>query len=84
MTASSPANIDARMTRKCARGGDTLGNGARSLRIFERIAGRDQPPDTIKLETLEREQSRTKMGLMRRIEGSAEQADPHAGRMRGQ
>jgi hypothetical protein len=24
------------------------------------------------------------MGLMRRVKGSAKQADPHAGRMRGQ
>jgi hypothetical protein len=71
------------MTRKRARRGDSLGEWRKTARIFERVAGRDQPPDTIELETLEREQSRRKVGLMRRIESSTEQADPHAGRMRG-
>ena len=61
-----------------------LASGARPLRILQWIAGRHQPPDTVELEALEREQSCREMGLMRRIEGSAEQADPHAGRVRGE
>jgi hypothetical protein len=71
------------MTGERACSGDSIGKRGEAARIFERIAGGDQPPDTIKLETLEREERRCKMGLMGRIERSTEQADPHAGRMRG-
>ena len=69
------------MTGERACSGDSIGKRGEAARIFERIAGGDQPPDTIKLETLEREERRCKMGLMRRIERSTEQADPHAGRV---
>ena len=36
------------------------------------------------LQPLERQQRGGEMGLMRRIEGAAEQPDPHAGGVRGQ
>src|SRR5689334_4202222 len=63
-------------------GGDAFIQGGKTAGIFERIAGCHQPPDTIKFESFEREQSRRKMRLVWRIESSAEQADPHAGRVR--
>jgi hypothetical protein len=71
------------MTGERACSGDSIGKRSEAARIFERIARRNQPPDTIELETLEREKRRRKMGLMRWIERSTEQSDPHAGRMRG-
>ena len=55
--------------------------GAKPAGIFQRIARRDQPPHPVELQSLHRQQAGSEMGLMRRIESSTEQADPHAGRM---
>ncbi len=76
-------DVDARMAGKRACGGYSIGEWSKAPRVFERVAGRDQPPDTIQPQALECEQRRSQMGLVRRIESSTEQPDPHAGRMRG-
>jgi hypothetical protein len=76
-------NVDARMTRERARRSDSVNKRCQAARIFERVAGRDQPPDTVQPEPLEREECGCKMSLVRRVESSAKQADPHAARMRG-
>jgi hypothetical protein len=79
MTASSPVTS---MRGWCVR--------ARALAmrvasgVLERVAGRHQPPDAIELEPLQRQQTGGQMRQMRRIEGAAEQPDPHAGRIWGQ
>ena len=77
-------HIDARMMRQRAGGGDALADRPEPAAVLERIAGRDQPPDTIELEPLESEQAGAEMRQMRRVEGAAEQADLHAGRVRRQ
>ena len=77
-------DVDARMAGERACGRNSFGERSKATRILQWVAGCNQPPDAIELETLEREESRCKMGLMRRIECSAEQPDPHAGRMRGE
>ena len=64
-----------------ARGGDALLQGGEPAGVLERIARSDQPPDAVELEPLEREQAGGEVGLVRRVESSAEQADPHAGRV---
>ena len=58
-------------------------SGASPLVFLSGLPGRDQPPDPVELEPLQREQAGAEMRLVRRIEGAAEQADPHAGRVGG-
>ena len=77
-------DIDARVMGERAYGGDSLWQGCKAAGVLQGIAGSDQPPYAVELEPLEREQGGRKMRLVRRVESSAEQADPHAGRMRGQ
>ena len=48
------------------------------LVILERIAWRHQPPHAVELQPLDREQADGAVRQMRRVEGSAEQADAHA------
>src|SRR5581483_7572003 len=45
--------------------------------VLERIAGRDQPPDAVELQALDREQADGAVSEMRRVEGAAEQPDTH-------
>jgi len=77
-------HIDPRVTGKRAHCVDPFAQGREIAGIFERITGGYQPPDTVELEPFEREQSRAEMRLVWRIKSSAEQADPHAGRVRRQ
>ena len=51
--------------------------------ILERIARRQQPPDAIELQALDRKQADGAMRRVRRIERAAEQADAHAFGMEG-
>jgi hypothetical protein len=55
--------------------GDALAQRAHAGRGLERILRRDQPPDFIKAEALQRLAADMQMALMRRIERAAEQAD---------
>jgi hypothetical protein len=77
-------DVDARVTRECARGSDSLRQRSKTTGVFEWVARGHQPPHSIQPKSLEREQGGREMGLMRRIKCSAEQADPHAGRVRRQ
>ena len=77
-------DINARMMCESARGRDPLEQRGKTAGVLEGVAGCHQPPDAVKPQSLECEQSRCEMGLMRRVKGSAKQADPHARRMRGQ
>ena len=74
-------HVDARVMRERAGGRDALRQRGEPAGVLERIARRDQPPDAVELEPFERQQTGGEMRLMRRIERSAEQADPHAGRV---
>jgi hypothetical protein len=65
-------------------GSDPVRQWRKSARVFKGIAWGDQPPHAVKLEAFEREEGCGEVRLMWRIKGPAEQADPHAGRMRGQ
>jgi hypothetical protein len=78
------SDVDAGVTCECTCGSDSLRQGSETTGVFEWVSRGDQPPHSVKPESLEREQGSREMGLMRRIKGSAKQADPHAGRMRGQ
>ena len=77
-------NVDARVMREGACRGDSGGQRRQTARVLEWISGRDEPPDAVELETLQGKKGGAKMSLVRRIESSAEQANPHAGRMRRQ
>ena len=74
-------DVDARMVRERARGGDALSERREPARVLERIARRHQPPDAVEPEPLHGDQAGGAMGVVRRIERAAEQADAHAGRM---
>ena len=67
-----------------AGGDDARRERREAARIFQRIAGRHQPPDAIEAEPLHRQQAGAAMRRVRRIERAAEQPDAHAGRMRRQ
>lgn len=64
-------DIDARMMRECARRRDPLEQRGETAGVLEGVAGCDQPPDAVKPQSLEHEQGRCEMGLMRRVKGSA-------------
>ncbi len=70
------------MVRQRTGSGNSLLQWGEPAGVLERIAWGDQPPDAVKLEPFEREQTRGEVGMVRRIESSAEQADLHAGRVR--
>ena len=55
-----------------------------AARVFQRIAGRHQPPDPIETDPLHRQQTGGAMRGVQRIEGAAEQPDAHARPMRRQ
>jgi hypothetical protein len=67
-----------------AGGGDPLAERREMHRVLQRIAGRDDPPDPVELEALHGQKARGEVRLVRRVEGAAEQADPHSGRVRRQ
>src|SRR5712691_52223 len=73
-----PADVDAGMMRQRAGGRHSIGKRAQAARILERIAWRHQPPDAVQAKPSHGDQAGGAMGLMRRIEGAAEQANPHA------
>ena len=77
-------DIDSRVMCEGSRRGNPVGQWGEVARVFERVTGCHQPPDAIELKPLERQQRGCDVRLVRRIERSAEQADPHAGRMRRQ
>jgi len=64
-------DIDARMMRECARRRDPLEQRGETAGVLEGVAGCDQPPDAVKPQSLEHEQGRCEMGLMRRVKCSA-------------
>jgi hypothetical protein len=57
---------------------DSVIKAGKLIVVLERIARRDHPPQLIKLQASERDFGDQHMALMRRVEGSAEQADGHA------
>ena len=80
-----PQHLDPRMAaRKGARSGDTLLERGEATRVLERIAGRHQPPDAVKGKPLHCDQTSAEVGVMRRIEGAAEQSNSHPRAVRGQ
>jgi len=74
-------NVDAGMAREGARRGDSHRQWRQAARVLERVSGCDEPPDAVELETLQGKKRRAEMSLVRRVESSAKQTDPHAGRM---
>ena len=62
-------------------GGQALRQRLQAARVFQRIAGRHQPPHPVELEPLHGQQAGGEMRSMRRIEGATEQADSQARRM---
>jgi hypothetical protein len=64
-------DIDARMMCERARGRDPLEQRGETAGVLEGVAGCHQPPDAVKPQSLEHEQGRCEMGLMRRVKGSA-------------
>src|SRR5215470_335863 len=76
-----PADVDAGMMRQRARGCHPVGERAQAVGVLERIAWCHQPPDAMQAKPSHRDQAGGPMGLMRRIEGAAEQANPHAARV---
>jgi hypothetical protein len=77
-------DIDARMPGKGARGCDPVGQRRKAARVLEGISRRDEPPNAVELEASQGQESGAEVRLVRRVKSSAEQADPHAGRMRRQ
>ena len=77
-------NVDAGMTREGARRGDSGRQRCQAARVLEGISGRNEPPDAVELEAFQGKKRCAEMSLVRRVESSTKQADPHAGRMRRQ
>ena len=77
------ADVDARIVGDLERGVGAFGKAVQSAGILERIARRQQPPDAIELQALERKQADGAMRRVRRIERAPEQADAHAVGMEG-
>ena len=50
--------------------------GRHSGRGFQRILRRDEPPDLVEIQALQRFEADMAMTLMRGVEGAAEEADP--------
>ena len=71
-------DIDARIVGHPARGLRAFVEIVQGRVILQRIAGGDQPPHAVELQSLDCEQADGAMRDMRRIEGAAEQPDPHA------
>ena len=76
-------DVDARIVGDIKRGVGAFGKAMQPAVILERIARRQQPPDAIELQALDRKQADGAMRRVRRIERAAEQADAHAVGMEG-
>ena len=72
---------DARMVSQRMGGRHACAKGRQTIVFLERIAGGHQPPDLVEAEPGERDGADEPMPLMGRIEGPAEEADPHARRV---
>ena len=57
---------------------DSFGQVLGGRVAFQRIARRDQPPHLVEAQRLQRDQAELPMAFVRRIEGAAEETDPHA------
>ena len=79
-----PGHVDAGVRCHFARGDEALLERRQGVRVLERIARGDEPPDAVEAEPFQRQQARGAMARVRRIERTAEQADLHASRMRRQ
>ena len=78
-------DVDARMMRRArAPPRCRSASGASRGVFFSGLPGVTSHQTRSSLQPLHREQAGGEMRLMRRIEGAAEQTDPHAGRMRRQ
>ncbi len=77
------ADVDARIVGDIKRGVGALGKAMQPAVVLERIARRQQPPDAIELQALDRKQADGAMRRVRRIERTAEQAYAHAVGMEG-
>lgn len=73
-----PHDDDARIARDLARRRNARGERGQSVRIFQRIAGRDEPPQPIEPQPRERNAGNKRVAFVRRIERAAEEADAHA------
>src|SRR5262245_8681921 len=74
-------NVDAWMSGDLARGRDSLVEWGKLHRVFERIAGRHQPPHPIEREPFQCQHAGSKVRLVGRVEGATEQSDSLAGIM---
>jgi hypothetical protein len=77
-------NVDAGMMREGACRGDSGGQRRQAARVLEWISGCDEPPNAVEPEALQGKKCCAEMSLVRRVESSTKQANPHAGRMRRQ
>ena len=75
-------DVDARMVGKRLGGAEALGQRRKAAGVLERIARRHHPPHPVETEPVHGDQAGGTMRRVRRIEGAAEQADPHARQMR--
>src|SRR5262245_30006626 len=74
-------DVDAGVACKRPGGDDALFQGGKSAGVFERIARCHQPPYSVEIEALHRQQAGAEMHLMGRIERAAEQTNAHPGAM---
>src|SRR5208337_4567368 len=74
---------DARMPRQGATSRHARLERRRRLRVLKRIAGRDEPPESIEPQAPQRDPRDREMTRMRGVEGAAKQADAQPRRMRG-
>ncbi len=71
-------NFDTGVARNTPRQGDPLGKRRKLVMLFERIAGRHDPPDLREVEPLHRGLADKPVCAVRGIERAAEKSDPHA------
>ena len=70
-----PRGQDAAGTGDPSGAGKAVGEGCHAVCGFQRIAGRDHQPDLVQAQPPHRQQRDVPVTFMRRIEGSAQQAD---------
>src|SRR5262249_52945787 len=75
-------DVDAWVRGHLARARHALGKRRKHARVFERVAGRDEPPHAVEPEPAHGEEAHRKMRLMRWIERAAEQPDLEPRRVR--
>lgn len=56
--------------------GQTLAKGSHAARRLQRILRRDEPPDFVEIEALQRFAAEMEVAAMSRVEGAAEEPDP--------